>query len=454
VLDVVVSAFVFIGILALADPDGTAALTRAGSVKVITLGLVASLVWPLALQSTVSQRATRQLSIRALLAQLCLTGAISATVVAATAFGLRAPIPPTTLLSCVLAQLIGVGLYRISILLTLRLVRRRGRNFRNLLIVGSGPRAHDVQRRIELHPEWGYQTVGFVDEGAGSVHPSIPPERVHKFIEMPRLIRDETIDQVIVACPRSVVPRLGPIVAVCAESGVPVTLLSDIFGDYLPAPEITRFDTMAALRFSPVHHSRGKLTVKRLIDVVGTSAMIVVASPLIAAAAAAIKLTSHGPVFFRQNRCARNGHCFEMLKLRTMVPDAEAQQTALRDLNEMDGPVFKIRNDPRVTRVGYFLRRWSIDELPQLWNVLRGDMSLVGPRPPTPQEVAQYRIFERRRLSMRPGLTCLWQVNGRNRINFADWVKLDLEYIDTWSLTLDFKILLRTIPAVLLGTGS
>jgi lipopolysaccharide/colanic/teichoic acid biosynthesis glycosyltransferase len=143
-----------------------------------------------------------------------------------------------------------------------------------------------------------------------------------------------------------------------------------------------------------------------------------------------------------------------MLKLRTMVLDAEQQQTALLDLNEMEGPVFKIKADPRVTKAGAILRRWSIDELPQLWNVLWGDMSLVGPRPPVPLEVAHYETFERRRLSMRPGVTCLWQVNGRNQIGFADWVKLDVEYIDTWSLTNDFKILLRTIPAVLLGTGS
>jgi lipopolysaccharide/colanic/teichoic acid biosynthesis glycosyltransferase len=143
-----------------------------------------------------------------------------------------------------------------------------------------------------------------------------------------------------------------------------------------------------------------------------------------------------------------------MLKLRTMCVDAEEQREALQCLNEMDGPVFKIQDDPRVTRVGRFLRRYSLDELPQLWNVLKGDMSLVGPRPPVPHEVAQYETFERRRLSMRPGITCWWQVNGRNNVGFDEWVRMDLEYIDSWSLANDFRILLKTLPAVLRGTGA
>jgi exopolysaccharide biosynthesis polyprenyl glycosylphosphotransferase len=270
---------------------------------------------------------------------------------------------------------------------------------------------------------------------------------------MPELIREQVIDEVIAACPRSVFGSLGSLVAICAQAGLPITLLTDIFGDYLPPPQVTRFDTMAALSFSPVHHSRSKLGVKRAIDAVGSGVLLLLAAPIIGAAAVAIKLTSPGPVFFRQNRCGLYGRRFEMLKLRTMVLDAEDRQTTLLDLNEMDGPVFKIKNDPRVTKVGAILRRFSIDELPQLWNVLRGDMSLVGPRPPIPLEVARYQTFERRRLSVRPGITCLWQVNGRNAIDFADWVKLDVEYIDTWSLKNDFKILLRTIPVVLNGSG-
>jgi lipopolysaccharide/colanic/teichoic acid biosynthesis glycosyltransferase len=159
-------------------------------------------------------------------------------------------------------------------------------------------------------------------------------------------------------------------------------------------------------------------------------------------------------VLFRQTRCGLNGRRFEIVKLRTMCANAEQRLDEILHLNEMDGPVFKVKDDPRVTRVGRLLRRYSLDEIPQLWNVLRGDMSLVGPRPPLPHEVSQYESAERRRLSMRPGLTCLWQVSGRNDIGFEEWVRLDLEYIDGWSLYQDFKILVRTVPAVLFGTGA
>jgi lipopolysaccharide/colanic/teichoic acid biosynthesis glycosyltransferase len=167
-----------------------------------------------------------------------------------------------------------------------------------------------------------------------------------------------------------------------------------------------------------------------------------------------IKRSSKGPVFFKQQRVGYNGRLFNCLKFRTMVENAEELRDDLLELNEMDGPVFKIKNDPRLTKVGKILRKTSIDELPQFINVLRGDMSLVGPRPPIPSEVKEYELVDRRRLSMRPGITCLWQVNGRNSIPFEKWMELDRQYIDQWSLWLDFKILAKTIPAVLRGSGA
>jgi lipopolysaccharide/colanic/teichoic acid biosynthesis glycosyltransferase len=194
--------------------------------------------------------------------------------------------------------------------------------------------------------------------------------------------------------------------------------------------------------------------VKRAIDMTGAVIGLTLSAPVIAAAAAALKLSSPGPVFFFQMRCGVNGRRFMCPKLRTMCVDAEALQHQLAHLNEMDGPVFKIRDDPRVTPVGRFLRKWSIDELPQFWSVLIGDMSLVGPRPAIPAEVVQYEGAERRRLSMRPGLTCLWQANGRNDIAFDEWMRLDLEYIDTWSVSRDVKIILKTVPQVLFARGS
>jgi len=233
-----------------------------------------------------------------------------------------------------------------------------------------------------------------------------------------------------------------------------VTLFSDLFGDVLPAPRIGHFGSMPTLSFAVVHHSALLLAVKRGLDLLVGCLLLALALPVLALAALAIKATSPGPVLFRQLRCGLNGRRFLVLKLRTMYADAEKRKRELQHLNEVSGPVFKIRNDPRITPVGRFLRRFSIDELPQLWNVIRGEMSLVGPRPPIPAEVAQYETFERRRLSMRPGLTCLWQVNGRSEIEFDEWVRLDLQYIDDWSLTQDLRILAQTVPAVLRGTGA
>ena len=182
---------------------------------------------------------------------------------------------------------------------------------------------------------------------------------------------------------------------------------------------------------------------------------IILLSPLYLIIAGLIKLTSPGPVLFIQKRVGLNNRKFVLFKFRTMYKDAQERRSELQNLNEMDGPVFKIKNDPRVTSVGRFLRKFSIDEFPQLFNVLFGRMSLVGPRPPIPKEVREYDAWQRRRLSMRPGLTCLWQVNGRNgKVNFNEWMKLDLDYLDNWSLWLDFKILTKTIPVVLLGIGA
>jgi exopolysaccharide biosynthesis polyprenyl glycosylphosphotransferase len=194
---------------------------------------------------------------------------------------------------------------------------------------------------------------------------------------------------------------------------------------------------------------------RRLLDLALACLMLLVVGPLLMLPAAIlIKLTSRGPVLFKQKRCGLNGRQFVMYKFRSMVDNAEQLRVELESLNEMDGPVFKSSRDPRITGIGKILRRFSIDELPQLFNVLRGDMSLVGPRPPLPGEVARYERWQRRRLSMKPGITCLWQVSGRNEVSFEDWMKLDLDYIDNWSLLLDLKILLKTIPVVLLGRGA
>jgi exopolysaccharide biosynthesis polyprenyl glycosylphosphotransferase len=196
------------------------------------------------------------------------------------------------------------------------------------------------------------------------------------------------------------------------------------------------------------------LLLKRVIDFTMALVLLVVLSPLFLILAVLVKLTSPGPIFFRQTRCGLGGRKFTLFKFRSMMADADQRREELDALNEVDGPVFKIRNDPRCTPVGRFMRKFSLDELPQLVNIIKGNMSLVGPRPPLPEEVEKYERWQRRRLRMQPGLTCLWALEGRSQLSFRRWMELDLEYIDHWSMALDWKILLRTIPIVLLGRGA
>jgi exopolysaccharide biosynthesis polyprenyl glycosylphosphotransferase len=420
----------------------------------LALAVVACGVWPLSLAALGLYESQRRTSLPVFFARQVFAILASALSLHAAATLIGGPLPPHLALLSGLAQGTACALVRGVLYGSLRLARRMGRNYRHTLIVGTGARAAHVRRVIERNPGWGFRVVGHVDEVEMPVAPGVPGDQVYKLIDVPSLLRDKVIDEVIVALPRSMLGTLGPLVSACAAAGIPVTLLTDLFGDFLPPPRVVRFDTLNALSFAPIHHSKAKLVVKRVMDVLGSAALLAVASPVLALSALAIRMTSPGPIFFRQERCGLNGRRFDILKLRTMVPDAEARLLDLLPMNEMDGPVFKLRGDPRITPVGRFLRRYSLDELPQLWNVLRGDMSLVGPRPPIPHEVSQYETAERRRLSMRPGLTCIWQVSGRNEIGFDDWVRLDLEYIDGWCLTLDLKILARTLPAVLNGSGA
>jgi exopolysaccharide biosynthesis polyprenyl glycosylphosphotransferase len=223
--------------------------------------------------------------------------------------------------------------------------------------------------------------------------------------------------------------------------------------DFSIAQESNMFG-LPLLTFERTHYQLGHLLIKRIIDIVGSLIALIILLPFLGIIAIVVKSTSPGGALFKQQRCSLNGRVFTLYKFRTMVSDAEAQLETLRSYNLMEGPTFKMENDPRVTRVGWFLRKFSLDELPQFWNVLKGEISLVGPRPPLPQEVKQYDQWQRRRLSMRPGITCLWQISGRNNIkDFNEWANLDLEYIDHWSLWLDFVILIKTIPVVLFTRG-
>lgn len=419
------------------------------------LGLFACLAWPRVLKQMGVYTSQRRDALSTILLKI-FGGSIGCVILmAALAYSIHAPVARSFPLLFGGVYFLALATLRIMVFYALHRLRRSGRNYRNVLVIGAGQRARDLQRQIESHSEWGQRIIGFIDEGMpDGKAPMVPASQIKKYIDVPQILRFAVVDEVIVACPRSMLASIDGVVNECVTVGVPVTLLTDLFGNDLPPPQVHHYGAMITMSFAPVHHDELALALKRVIDIVVSAVLLVLLAPLLALAAVAIHLDSAGGVLFGQPRSGRHGRSFVMIKLRTMCADAEAQKASLLDRNEMDGPVFKISNDPRVTRVGRFLRKWSIDELPQLWNVLRGDMSLVGPRPPTPDEVLQYCSTDRRRLSMRPGITCLWQVSGRNEISFEDWMKLDLQYIDTWSLLKDLQILLQTIPAVLRARGA
>jgi exopolysaccharide biosynthesis polyprenyl glycosylphosphotransferase len=270
------------------------------------------------------------------------------------------------------------------------------------------------------------------------------------------VIADQTVDEVLVALPMD---KYGPLVEAivhqCEEQGIIVRLRTEMSNLHVARAYIDQLEGLAVLTIQSGPPDSWRLVIKRLMDIVVSAGVLIALAPVLVAVSILIKLESCGPIFFTQERVGYNKRRFKILKFRTMVTGSDQQQQALEHLNEADGPVFKIKNDPRITGFGRFLRRFSIDELPQLVNVLRGDMSLVGPRPLPVRDVERIELrWHKRRFSIRPGITCLWQVNGRSEIGFDQWVRMDLEYIDRWSLALDFRILLKTLPAVLQGPGA
>jgi exopolysaccharide biosynthesis polyprenyl glycosylphosphotransferase len=335
----------------------------------------------------------------------------------------------------------------------LRAIARLRRHRSHVLIVGTGPGA--VQHYERLRTCAAYEFVGFIDTVPGAAAPE--GEQAPPFLgtvdSLESLLATRAIDLVHIALPaRSCYAAIEKVIATCERVGVESSYPTDLFRRSLARPHVDPAGQVVALK---VVTDDNRLWAKRAFDVVGATLGLVVLSPLMLAAAIAIKLTSPGPVFFRQERYGYNRRRFRMWKFRTMVIDAEARQRDLERLNEADGPIFKIRRDPRITPVGRFLRKTSIDELPQLLNVLTGEMSLVGPRPMAVRDVSRFsEAALLRRFSVRPGLTCLWQVNGRSNLRFDRWMALDLEYIDRWSLALDFHILARTVPAVLRREGA
>ena len=336
-----------------------------------------------------------------------------------------------------------------------RYVRSSGFNYRTVLIVGTNHSALSMAESIRMHRYWGFKILGFVaDPKAKEVELPGNYQLLGTLEDIPRIVDEQVVDDVLFCLNRRDLDRLEDLFLALQEQGIRTRFVLDFFPHTKAQARFEDLDGVPLLTFSTAPERALPLAFKRTVDVLLSMAMMILALPVLGGISLLIKLTSGGAVLYSQTRCGLNGRRFTLYKFRTMVEGADQRKSELLHLNEMDGPAFKLKNDPRITRIGRFLRRFSLDELPQLWNVLRGDMSLVGPRPPIPDEVACYQRWQRRRLSMKPGLTCLWQISGRNQLDFDRWMQLDLEYIDTWSPWLDMKILLKTVPAVLSGRGA
>lgn len=347
---------------------------------------------------------------------------------------------------------------RLTLRFILEGIRRRGRNIRNVLIVGTNSRATNFAHKIESQPESGYRVIGFVDEPWNGLKNFLRGRYplVSDFQQLAPFLRKTVVDDVVIGLPiRSYYEQSSAIAALCELHGIVVRFLPGLFNLKLARPRAEDFEGDSLITLSTGQMDGWPVVLKRFLDIILSTLVLMALAPLLLIVAVLIKLTSEGPVLFTQKRLGLNKRIFRIHKFRTMVADAERRQAALEHLNEQDGPAFKIKDDPRITPLGKVLRKTSIDELPQLFNVLLGDMSLVGPRP---LPVRDYQGFDqdwhRRRFSVRPGITCLWQISGRNSIGFDKWMELDMRYIDEWSLWLDFRILVGTIPAVLRGSGA
>ncbi len=389
-------------------------------------------------------------------------GSISTTLLFALTFAFKLEYISRLLLGFyAVAALVAMILFR---LLARRLgepLRRNLGGFRNFLLVGATPEALEIARTLEANEKRGVRLLGFAQVGLipqNEIHGHQAglhrPYPVYALSQLPALLRQHVIDEVIFAVAKDEVGKLEETFLLCEEEGVKTRLLLSFFPHVSSKVYLERLREMPLLTFSTTPENEYLLLLKRVMDFVMALVLLIVLAPLFLVLSVLIALTSQGPVFYRQTRCGLGGRKFAVYKFRSMRADADLRREELEALNEMDGPVFKIRNDPRCTAVGRVMRKFSLDELPQLVNILKGDMSFVGPRPPLPEEVEKYEGWQRRRLRMQPGLTCLWALEGRNQLNFKRWMELDLQYIDNWSMALDWKILLKTIPVVLLGRGA
>jgi exopolysaccharide biosynthesis polyprenyl glycosylphosphotransferase len=351
-----------------------------------------------------------------------------------------------------IAQPIVTVATRLALRLFLGWMRDRGYNSRQMLIIGSGREAHEFAREIERHAALGLRIIGYLAGPGGSSR--VGDRGVLGTVDqIEEVLHRLVVDEVAICLPSKDWSYVEPITRICADEGRIVRISMRALGGSLSGGRYEQLGETPLVTYLNGPDHVVALAVKRLLDIVVSALALFVLSPLILAVAAYIRIRDGSPVFFRQQRVGLHGRLFTCIKFRTMVPDAEERFPEIAHLSEVRGPAFKMTADPRITRTGAFLRRTSLDELPQLINVLKGDMSIVGPRPALPREVAGYSVWHRRRLAMRPGMTGLWQVEARRDDDFDNRAAHDLRYIDRWSIWLDVKIMLRTIPAVFQQEG-
>ena len=346
-------------------------------------------------------------------------------------------------------------LEKTALFMSAHYVRRQGLNTRRILVVGTGKRAQEFVKKADGHPEWGFEILGAIDDEPGrDIHRVDRLAVIGSLDDIPRIFHKDAVDEVVFVVPRSRLNSLQDAIHKCETEGIVVTVAVDLFDTLLAKSSVTELDGLPLLHFKTTHAREWELLVKRLFDFAASGLGILILSPFFLVTAILIKATSKGPVFFKQDRLGLHGRRFTLYKFRTMRMGAHGILSDVANLDDMTTPEFRNKKTKWITPVGRFMRKFSLDELPQLFNVFVGHMSIVGPRPTVPDEVEKYKTWQRRRFSMKPGITCLWQVNGRNNLAFEDWMKLDIEYLDTWSLWLDAKILLKTVPVVLFGIGA
>ncbi|MBU0691068.1 sugar transferase [bacterium] len=375
----------------------------------------------------------------------------------AVTYVIRFDMPPrSTIALFVLLNIFLLCVNRVFIRNLKEFLRREGGYTKKALIIGAGDKAKRFLEQASEHGDWAFDVVGFIDFDKARIGKKIlGSEIIGTPDDLLDILHRFPVQEVVFAVSTSKISDCTDMLALCEQEGVRAVILSDFFSSLVAHVQTEIQYDQPVLIYSSVRHKEWQLLVKRLFDLLFSGIMLLLLTPLLIVIAILIKLHDGGPVFYRWKVVGQNKENFTGYKFRTMVVDADKKKEELMAMNEMAGVAFKMKHDPRITPVGRLLRKFSLDELPQLWSVFKGDMSIVGPRPPLESELPKFDSWHRRKLSVKPGLTCLWQISGRSTItDFDEWIRLDLAYIDNWTLWLDFKILAKTIPAVLLGRGA